>query len=373
MELIDRYLQAVKFWLPKDQKHDIIAELSEDIYAQIEEQENGLGRKLNEAELGDLLKQRGRPVLVANRYLPQEYLIGPVLFPIYLFVLKVVALCYLVPWVLVWLGLMIYSPGYRAVQGAHSWFSAIGSLWGSLWLTAFVTVGAVTIAFAILERTQAKSHFLEKWDPRKLPPVRDPNQIPRSSSIIEFVVNLFVLGWWIPNMVSPIVWQHPDIRITLAPVWNYFYWGFLLLALVNTLLAAVNLMRPYTTRIRASVRLFSDAVGSVLFCWLVKANVVTAIAIATVSTEKNLEITNALNWWMPKLFPFALVIGVIIATVNVFRIVRAKPAGMRPAHQATIVAALLMLTIGAGLRLLPERPAGQAPHISTAAIYSLAK
>jgi hypothetical protein len=37
MELIDRYLQAVKFWLPKQQKLDIIAELSEDIYAQIEE------------------------------------------------------------------------------------------------------------------------------------------------------------------------------------------------------------------------------------------------------------------------------------------------------------------------------------------------
>lgn len=52
MELIDRYLQAVKFWLPKQQKQDIIAELSEDIYAQVEEQESGLGRKLNEAEVG---------------------------------------------------------------------------------------------------------------------------------------------------------------------------------------------------------------------------------------------------------------------------------------------------------------------------------
>ena len=31
MELIDRYLQAVRFWLPKAQADDIIAELSEDI------------------------------------------------------------------------------------------------------------------------------------------------------------------------------------------------------------------------------------------------------------------------------------------------------------------------------------------------------
>ena len=39
MELIDRYLQAVKFWLPETQKEDIIAELSEDIQSQIEEKE----------------------------------------------------------------------------------------------------------------------------------------------------------------------------------------------------------------------------------------------------------------------------------------------------------------------------------------------
>jgi hypothetical protein len=46
MELIERYLQAVKFWLPKRQKDDIIAELSGDIYSQIEEREAALGRAL---------------------------------------------------------------------------------------------------------------------------------------------------------------------------------------------------------------------------------------------------------------------------------------------------------------------------------------
>ena len=71
MELIERYLQAVKFWLPKAQKQDIIAELSEDIYSQMEEKESELGRKLSDLEVEIILKQRGRPVLVANRYQPQ--------------------------------------------------------------------------------------------------------------------------------------------------------------------------------------------------------------------------------------------------------------------------------------------------------------
>ena len=58
MELLERYLQAVKFWLPKEQKQDIIAELSEDLHSQIEEKEAELGRKLTAIEVEFLLKQR---------------------------------------------------------------------------------------------------------------------------------------------------------------------------------------------------------------------------------------------------------------------------------------------------------------------------
>jgi hypothetical protein len=332
MELIDRYLQAVKFWLPKQQKLDIIAELSEDIYAQIEEQESGLGRKLNEAEVEALLKQRGRPMLVANRYLPQEHLIGPVLFPIYVFVLKIVALCYLVPWVLVWIGLMIYNPAYRAEQ-------SFGSVWGSFWITAFIAVGVVTIIFAVLERTHAKSHLLEDWDPRKLPPVRDPNQIPRSASVIELVVNLFVFAWWAENMSSPIVLNHPDIRITMSPLWSYVYWGILTLTLVTAGLAAVNLMRPYRTRVRAAIRLLSDGAGSVLFCWVLKVNMLAGIAMPHLTPAKASEFVNVVNWWAAKMLPMGMILGVVIAAVNVYKLVSVKPAGARPAGQASVIVA----------------------------------
>mgnify|MGYP001334056207 CR=1 FL=1 len=57
MELIERYLQAVEFWLPKAQRQDIIAELSEDIRAQVEERESELGRSLNEQEAEALRAQ----------------------------------------------------------------------------------------------------------------------------------------------------------------------------------------------------------------------------------------------------------------------------------------------------------------------------
>jgi hypothetical protein len=116
MELVDRYLQAVKFWLPKTRRQDIIAELAEDIRSQIEEKEAELGRALNEDESSALLKRRGRPFSVAERYLPQRSLIGPGLFPIYALSLKIVGLAYLIPWLLVWLFLVVFVPSYRSAH-----------------------------------------------------------------------------------------------------------------------------------------------------------------------------------------------------------------------------------------------------------------
>ncbi len=97
MELLDRYLHAIEFWLPKRQKQDIIAELSEDLRSQIEEQETELGRKLNDDEVEAILKRCGSPVEVASRYLPQNYLIGPTLFPVYRFVLVVAVMGCVIP------------------------------------------------------------------------------------------------------------------------------------------------------------------------------------------------------------------------------------------------------------------------------------
>src|SRR5450432_2154021 len=140
MELIDRYLQAVKFWLPKNQKQDIIAELSEDLRSQVEDREAELGRKLNESEVGEMLKQRGRPVLVANQFRPQQNLIGPVLFPTYVFVLKIVAAFYLLPWILVWIALRVFG----ALHPGQSVITTIGSFWTSFWPMTLSMIGSVT-------------------------------------------------------------------------------------------------------------------------------------------------------------------------------------------------------------------------------------
>src|ERR1700691_5600325 len=145
MELLDRYLQAVGFWLPQPQKRDIIAELAEDIRSQIEEKESELGRTLDDAELEAILKRRGAPLLVAESYLPQRSLIGPLLFPIYRLVLKWALIYQAVGWFVVWIGIALLD---RTQAGANPGAAVAGGL-KSFWLVGVNTFAAITAAFAL--------------------------------------------------------------------------------------------------------------------------------------------------------------------------------------------------------------------------------
>lgn len=319
MDLLNRYLQAVEFWLPKAQRLDISAELSEDIRSQIEERETELGRKLNEPEVEAIFKRLGHPLLMANRYAPQRHLIGPVLFPIYVLVLKIVALCYLVPWVLVWAGFMIFDAGYRAQHSGHALIGSLASLWGTLALSALAVLGMVTVVFAVLEKVQAESNSRSDWDPRKLPAVHDPARISRFSSIFELEVSAIFCVWWI-GMREPVVNVLSAVQITFAPVWLYFFWGFLALGLINMVMSGANLLRPYWTRTRAVLRLVIDAASSVLFCWLCKVEIFAAISVPNLSGGIATSWASTVNTWLLNIFPLAVGVGAIIAVADVYRI-----------------------------------------------------
>jgi hypothetical protein len=332
MEMIERYLQAVKFWLPNRQKNDIISELSADIYAQVEEREGELGRKLDKTEIEALLKQRGRPMLVASRFQPQRQLIGPLLFPIYSFVLKIVAICYLVPWVLVGLGLAIFSPQYRLEHLGSSLTNTVLAAWSSLWTAAFVAFGVITLIFAILDRVPARTSLLEDWTPRSLPPVRNLRKIPRASSTVELIVNQIFIFWWVAYVHTSVLSIGGTVQIAFDSRWVWFYWGYLILAVANVALAAVNLLRPYWTVPRAIFRLASDAAGAALFCWLMNAGVVTGFRTASFTGEMSVHVAHAINHWMATFFPAAVVIGAIVIVAGTVRIVRVHAAGETQPH-----------------------------------------
>lgn len=329
MDLVERYLQSVRFWLPRKQQDDVAAELGDDIRSQIEEQEAKLGRKLTELEVASILKERGRPMLVANRYRPQQYLIGPALFPIYRLVVLMVALCYLVPWILVWWGLVIFGSHHRA-----DFSGAFGLLTGTFWVTAFIALGAVTAVFAILDRLDSKMNFLQNWDPLKLPAVRDPQRIPRLSSSIDLGANLAFAAWWSTDMWSTTILNRGGVRIEFAPVWKYFLWAFLLIAIANILLAAANLVRPYWTWLRASLQLVLTVAGSVAFCWICRLDILAQVAAPNLPATRAEEIVNAINFNVSRSFPFVVIACVlIVALSSVGRLIRLRSSRKRLAER----------------------------------------
>jgi hypothetical protein len=319
MELLDRYLHAVEFWLPKRQRGDIVAELSEDLRSQIEEKEAELGRKLDETEVESILKRCGSPLMVALRYRPQQYLIGPTLFPLYRFVLTILLLGCIVPRTVIWLVFLFFDP-------VHTGYLHMENMVSTLMFFAFLT----TVAFAILERNAALRDRLNTWNPRKLPAVRDPKRIPRGNSLFE-IAGLVVMTLWFTSTFKPsAVFDLFGAQITVAPTWKTIFWGVMLSTTGTIAIAVTNLFRPYWTPLRATLRLTVDVLGALVFCWFLKSQIVIAITVPSLPATKAIKLVGVINVLLLQTLPWAVVVMLIIAVCDIYRIVRLR----RPTQRA---------------------------------------
>jgi hypothetical protein len=324
MELVDRYLHAVKFWLPRNQKDDIIAELSEDLRSQIEEKEAELGRKLTNAEVEPILKRCGSPMAVAGRYLPQRYLIGPALFPIYSVVIRALIFYFLLPWLLLWLGIAIFSPDFRADHPGAALFASLEPWWLACTWSLFIN----TLIFALLDRSQARSHLVNDWNPRALPAERDHNRISRGETIFELTVAVACLAIWVQIDAFHRVFHFFGVTITLSTLWPCFFWALVVLSLAGMALSCMNLSHPRWTRLGASLRLGIDAFSFGLVYWLFRANLLQSLSASGLSTSdvaKLAQLVNPINFWMASSAIWVLVVGAIVLVFDVRRILRVGP------------------------------------------------
>lgn len=266
MELLDRYLQAVRFWLPKAQQQDIIAELSEDLHSQIEEKELELARPLTDAELEAILKKCGSPILVASRYRPQTQLIGPALFPIYWFVMKLVLLWTMVP-------VFVVIVGPAMVLSSNDRMSALLQVWSTLWTAWFISAGIITLLFAVLERTQAKLHLFEKWEVVSLPAVAKKDQ-PQSKAhtVFEIVFSIIGLLWLLAVPHYPFLILGPAAAfLQPAPIWHNFYLPMVILSAMQLTYQVVSLLRPQWQWFPAAARLLTTVLTILLLDLILSA------------------------------------------------------------------------------------------------------
>ncbi len=243
IELVDRYLQAVRFWLPNKSKHeDLLAEMGEDLCSQIDAKEEELGRPLNQEEVSAILKACGNPMLVASRFGPQQYLIGPTLFPVYWFVLKMVIL-----WILIPVFLFILGPINFANSGGDLG-QAIRATIEGLWSGGFSAAAVITLIFATLERTGTVTvaKWGCKWDPAKLPPMeKQKRKTSFANTFSEMVFNIFGLVWLLLIPEHPFMILGPAAAVLKpAPLWNQFYLPIILIAAFAVVRLAIVLARP---------------------------------------------------------------------------------------------------------------------------------
>jgi hypothetical protein len=196
MNLIDRYVSEVGKNLPLlNGREDIEKELKSTLEDMLEDRAQSSGRVRDEALEIEMLKEYGSPQKVAQTYNPHPYLIGPKLFPFFLFVLKIV--------LTVVVSVMLVLAGIQAVTDTPfmggDFVKIIGQGLGSALSAAIAAFGNVVLVFVILERVlpdkEIGSFDDEKdWDPASLAKEPDPDSVSRFELITEIVFTFVALA-----------------------------------------------------------------------------------------------------------------------------------------------------------------------------------
>src|ERR1700722_1384850 len=255
MELLDCYLKAVKRYLPRRQRDDIIAELSVELRSQIEDKQVELGRGLTDVEQMAIFKKQGDPMSVAMRYRRTGRslsvgweLIGPELFPAYLLLLS----CNLVIAVIV---IAVF------LMLAHTPFTLQAFL-----ITMFMEVVIVTLVFILLNFLRGflgrKLSHSWMWPPAELAHLLP---LPRWYSATGFIASGLLTLWWllIPHFPRLVLGSAaPEVK--LAPAWHQYYVPVLLALAIGTGQRAVNVIRPDWNWLLPMARFVADCGGAVV-------------------------------------------------------------------------------------------------------------
>ena len=302
MELIERYLQAVKFALPRAQQDDIVKELRDSILSQVEEKESVLGRSLTEDEQVELLKKLGRPTSLAGRYRPQQHLIGASLFPIYWKVLK---------WAL-GLALLVHVGSSITMAAAGK---PITQSLGVLWHYPGVAIAIfawITISFFAMEFFGAKLRIHDRFDPLQLPPlVKITPRKSRVELIGQLVIQVIFGVWWLTGLHYQYFIFGPGLAfLNFGPVWLELYPLFVVMLLVDITFTVTRLLRPQWTDGSRYSRLVMNIFGLALVLILLREPV---LFVAANSSTGSQSMADAVN----RAVHLGLLVAVIVHIINI--------------------------------------------------------
>ncbi|MBZ5681498.1 MAG: hypothetical protein LAO24_15465 [Acidobacteriia bacterium] len=217
----------------------------------MEARQEELGRPLTDAEQYAVLMQHGDPMMVARRYWPSRRslslgweLIGPELFPAYLFVL---GLNLAITLAVIPLSLVIYH---------------VPITMQPFILPVVAQIVCVTAVFIILNFVRLK--FPQQWI---YPPAELASVIPQQRwySISGLVACSLLTAWWmaIPYFQYLVLGRAAG-ELKLAPVWHRYYVPVLLLFLAGMGQRALSAVRPDWKWLLPTSRTVISGVGAVV-------------------------------------------------------------------------------------------------------------
>jgi hypothetical protein len=320
-DLLDRYLQAIGEYLPTATRNDVLAELRANLQAQLDDRAEELNRPLTDPEVAAILQQHGRPIVVAARYLPQQSLIGPAIFPYYLMTLRKI-----IPFALI-IFFLARASNLLFVHTLPDLTAGIAQSLSHLIPDLILFVAWVTIAFAIAEyvynRNQAKPFNLT-WDPTKLPAVKPPFKgKSRATRIADFIFHflwlLYVLA--IPThlylVLGPGELYFRQFSVTFAPIWHTFYivlLVFLVFQLATKFLALNPTFDHWKSPLDLLTKVFGISTTAILVC--------SKTYFVATSTSTNQAVLANVNHWVNFGFRIVLVITILDLLIESWRLFR---------------------------------------------------
>jgi len=192
MNLIDRYVREIGRKLPQKTRADIEKEIRSAVEDMLDDHSKKEGRAVDEDMTVAVLKEYGNPETIAASYLPERYLIGPQLFPIFWLVTQIV-FAVLTTLTIVAMGFALVGSDAAPAEFWGDLFKLLGQYFSGM-MAAF---GNIVLVFALIQRFATGWEFTSKneekdWNPRDLPDVEDADQVGVASTVAEIV--FIVLG-----------------------------------------------------------------------------------------------------------------------------------------------------------------------------------
>ena len=301
-ELIDRYVMAVAANLPKRDRADVPAELRDILYSKAEAREAELGRPLTRREVEDMLRAYGHPLIVAGSYGRYHALIGPSVYPFYLFTLKLVGG--------IMLAIYVVQLAIVKVAGAPH-VRPDPDIVGAL----FTVGGVITLVFALIERFGKPEKLATTWRVSQLPKLGAPSGRRPFEILFEMALVGAAIAWWVGLL--PIPTPAPGfISVHLAPVWQSLHWpilGYLMLQLAVDLF---ELLAPGMARLHAAIRLGYHLLGLVLAAVIYQAGHWLDV---TVTLADRADLAQRLNEGFNSGFKIGLIVSVFLFLFEVGR------------------------------------------------------